>query len=104
MRGLAPALARSNSLPSSRSHPLPATTSLSLSDNPSTPPAHVAAAPARHYEKESEESVLIREVLVRSKVGDELDRKDLESQALSAVPACRPNSALNILLNFSCTV
>lgn len=73
--------------------------SLSLSDNPSSPhakAAHSAAAAARQYAKESEERVLISEVLVRNKDGDELDRKDLESEALSALRACRPNSALTV--------
>lgn len=44
----------------------------------------------------SEERVLISEVLVRNKDGEELERKDLESEALNALKACRPNSALTV--------
>lgn len=41
-----------------------------------------------------EERVLISEVLVRNKDGEELERKDLEMEALSAIRASRANSAL----------
>ncbi|KAK4725470.1 hypothetical protein R3W88_028249 [Solanum pinnatisectum] len=44
----------------------------------------------------NEERVLISEVLVRSKDGEELERKDLESEVLNALKACRPNSALTV--------
>ncbi|XP_047254966.1 outer envelope protein 80, chloroplastic isoform X2 [Capsicum annuum] len=44
----------------------------------------------------NEERVLISEVLVRNKDGEELERKDLESEALNALKACRPNSALTV--------
>lgn len=40
--------------------------------------------------------MLISEVLVRSKDGEELERKDLEVEALNALKACRPNSALTV--------
>ncbi|OMO68528.1 Bacterial surface antigen (D15) [Corchorus capsularis] len=43
-----------------------------------------------------EERVLISEVLVRNKDGEELERKDLESEALTALRACRANSALTV--------
>ncbi|XVF47413.1 hypothetical protein PTKIN_Ptkin03bG0107200 [Pterospermum kingtungense] len=43
-----------------------------------------------------EERVLISEVLVRNKDGEELERKDLEIEALSALKACRANSALTV--------
>lgn len=43
-----------------------------------------------------EERVLISEVWVRNKDGDELERKDLESEALNALKASRPNSALTV--------
>ncbi|KAF4385077.1 hypothetical protein G4B88_029119 [Cannabis sativa] len=49
-------------------------------------------SPSRH----DEERVLISEVLVRNKDGDELERKDLEMEALAALKACRPNSALTV--------
>ncbi|PSR86836.1 Outer envelope protein [Actinidia chinensis var. chinensis] len=44
----------------------------------------------------SEERVLISEVFVRNKDGEELERKDLENEALAALKACRPNSALTV--------
>jgi len=40
--------------------------------------------------------VLISEVLVRNKDGEELERKDLEAEAAQALKACRPNSALTV--------
>lgn len=43
-----------------------------------------------------EERVLISEVLVRNKDGEELERKDLESEALNALKASRANSALTV--------
>ncbi|CAH8286188.1 unnamed protein product [Eruca vesicaria subsp. sativa] len=43
-----------------------------------------------------EERVLISEVLVRTKDGEELERKDLEVEALAALKACRANSALTV--------
>jgi len=43
-----------------------------------------------------EERVLISEVLVRNKDGEELERKDLEAEALAALKACRANSALTV--------
>ncbi|KAE9600369.1 putative bacterial surface antigen (D15), POTRA domain-containing protein [Lupinus albus] len=46
--------------------------------------------------RQSEERVLISEVLVRNKEGEELERKDLEAEALQALKACRPNSALTV--------
>ncbi|XP_062171655.1 outer envelope protein 80, chloroplastic-like isoform X2 [Alnus glutinosa] len=44
-----------------------------------------------------EERVLISEVLVRNKDGEELERKDLEMEALQALKACRANSAHTVL-------
>ncbi|KAG9136281.1 hypothetical protein Leryth_003864 [Lithospermum erythrorhizon] len=41
-----------------------------------------------------EERVLISEVWVRNKDGDELERKDLEGEALNVLKACRPSNAL----------
>lgn len=43
-----------------------------------------------------EERVLISEVLVRNKDGEELERKDLELEALAALKACKANSALTV--------
>jgi len=46
--------------------------------------------------REDEERVLVSEVLVRNKDGEELERKDLEMEALAALKASRPNSALTV--------
>ncbi|KAL5697521.1 Outer envelope protein 80 [Ranunculus cassubicifolius] len=46
--------------------------------------------------REDEERVLISEVLIRNKDGEELERKDLEDEAAAALKACRPNSALTV--------
>ncbi|CAN0902108.1 Outer envelope protein 80, chloroplastic [Linum grandiflorum] len=43
-----------------------------------------------------EERVLISEVLVMNKDGEELEMKDLEAEAMAALKACRPNSALTV--------
>lgn len=51
-----------------------------------------SAAAGRH----EEERVLISEVFVRNKDGEELERKDLENEAVAALKACRPNSALTV--------
>ncbi|XP_077214601.1 outer envelope protein of 80 kDa [Tasmannia lanceolata] len=48
------------------------------------------------YGREDQERVLISEVLVRNKDGEELERKDLEAEAVAALKACRPNSALTV--------
>ncbi|KAL7594668.1 hypothetical protein Lser_V15G29136 [Lactuca serriola] len=44
--------------------------------------------------RHDDERVLISEVLVRNKDGEELERKDLEAEAIAALKTCRPNSAL----------
>ncbi|XP_050223369.1 outer envelope protein 80, chloroplastic isoform X2 [Mercurialis annua] len=46
--------------------------------------------------RNDEERVLISEVLVRNKDGEELERKDLEVEAVAALKACRANSALTV--------
>ncbi|XP_065638426.1 outer envelope protein 80, chloroplastic isoform X2 [Quercus suber] len=46
--------------------------------------------------RSDEERVLISEVLVRNKDGEELERKDLEMEALQALKASRDNSALTV--------
>ncbi|XP_058081687.1 outer envelope protein 80, chloroplastic isoform X2 [Magnolia sinica] len=46
--------------------------------------------------RDDEERVLISEVLIRNKDGEELERKDLEAEAAAALKACRPNSALTV--------
>lgn len=50
------------------------------------------SAAGRH----EEERVLISEVFVRNKDGEELERKDLENEAVAALKACWPNSALTV--------
>ncbi|PON78853.1 Bacterial surface antigen (D15) [Parasponia andersonii] len=46
--------------------------------------------------RNDEERVLISEVLVRNKDGEVLERRDLEMEALAALKASRPNSALTV--------
>ncbi|XP_058199368.1 outer envelope protein 80, chloroplastic [Rhododendron vialii] len=76
-----------------------ASLALTKPDEPASSDAVVAqpkgghsAAAGRH----EEERVLISEVFVRNKDGEELERKDLENEAVAALKACRPNSALTV--------
>ncbi|KAG4132301.1 hypothetical protein ERO13_D08G023700v2 [Gossypium hirsutum] len=72
--------------------PLLYSASLSLTQpdsTESTQDGHLATA-GRY----GEDRVLVGEVLVRNKDGDELERKDLEMEALNALKACGANSAL----------
>ncbi|XP_065866611.1 outer envelope protein 80, chloroplastic [Euphorbia lathyris] len=46
--------------------------------------------------RNDEERVLISEVLVKNKDGEELERKDLEAEAFAALKASRANSALTV--------
>ncbi|GKA39532.1 outer envelope protein 80, chloroplastic [Tanacetum coccineum] len=46
--------------------------------------------------RHDDERVLISEVLVRNKDGEELERKDLVEEAVNALKTCRPNSALTV--------
>ncbi|MED6169905.1 Outer envelope protein 80, chloroplastic [Stylosanthes scabra] len=98
------------SLPGQRRPPSPILCSASLSLAESTQPregqlkgissstttssSSLASPPASV--RQSEERVLISEVLVRNKDGEELQRKDLEAEALQALKACRANSALTV--------
>lgn len=50
----------------------------------------------RRHGKEDEERILISEVLIRNKDGDELEREDLAAEAAAALKSCRPNSALTL--------
>ncbi|KAJ6809379.1 outer envelope protein 80, chloroplastic [Iris pallida] len=50
----------------------------------------------RKREDDDEERVLISEVLIRNKDGEEMERKDLEEVAAAAIRSCRPNSALTV--------
>ncbi|EOY32606.1 Outer envelope protein of 80 kDa isoform 4 [Theobroma cacao] len=81
--------------------PLLCSASLSLTQPASTdstqsgselPQKGQSATAGRH----DEERVLISEVLVRNKDGEELEMKDLEMEALTALKACRANSALTV--------
>ncbi|KAH9615336.1 hypothetical protein KSS87_023704 [Heliosperma pusillum] len=84
-----------NSLHSPRTLLCSSTLSLSQpTDSDSTP--QKPASSASRTRRDDEERVLISEVLVRSKDGEELERKDLEYEALVALKACRPNSALTV--------
>ncbi|MQL94288.1 hypothetical protein Taro_026944 [Colocasia esculenta] len=51
---------------------------------------------SRRHGKEAEERILISEVLIRNKDGDELEREDLATEAAAALKSCRPNSALTL--------
>lgn len=46
--------------------------------------------------RSDEERVLTSEVLVRTKDGEELERKYLETEALTALKACHANSASTV--------
>ncbi|GMH11489.1 hypothetical protein Nepgr_013330 [Nepenthes gracilis] len=48
------------------------------------------------HRREDEERVLISEVLIMNKDGEELEMKDMELEALAALKASRPNSALTV--------
>lgn len=54
------------------------------------------AVPGKKHGKEGEERVLISEVLIRNKDGEELERDDLAAEAANALKSCRPNSALTV--------
>ncbi|KAF3785674.1 Outer envelope protein 80 [Nymphaea thermarum] len=62
------------------------------------PEREVSGAVVRgsRHSKEDEERVLISEVLVRNKDGEELENKEVEAVATAALKACRPNSALTV--------
>ncbi|KAJ0021596.1 hypothetical protein Pint_31130 [Pistacia integerrima] len=93
---------------SAANSPLLCSASLSLSQlapEPPPPPSSQTESPtqqvkgqgqAHSLSRYDEERVLISEVLVRNKDGEELERKDLEAEALTALRACRANSALTI--------
>ncbi|CAA2992254.1 outer envelope 80, chloroplastic-like [Olea europaea subsp. europaea] len=80
--------------------------SLSLTDSDSGPPKKsnddsgvMIQSKAQNVSSSrpgAEERVLISEVLVRNKDGEELERKDLENEALNALKASRANSALTV--------
>ncbi|KAL4292464.1 hypothetical protein HN51_042791 [Arachis hypogaea] len=81
------------------SSPILCSASLSLAD--STQPQEsqlkgISSSSSPASVRQSEERVLISEVLVRNKDGEELQGKDLEAEALQALKACRANSALTV--------
>ncbi|RYR42654.1 hypothetical protein Ahy_A08g039108 isoform B [Arachis hypogaea] len=81
------------------SSPILCSASLSLAD--STQPQEsqlkgISSSSSPASVRQSEERVLISEVLVRNKDGEELQRKNLEAEALQALKACRANSALTV--------
>lgn len=67
-------------------------------ESDSTGPTQKSSNPGSSSARPSidQERVLISEVWVRNKDGEELERKDLESEALDALKASRPNSALTV--------
>ncbi|KAK2371103.1 outer envelope protein 39, chloroplastic [Trifolium repens] len=78
-----------------KSHSLCSAT-LSLTDEKKVPSPLSTAEESQLKTRQNEERVLISEVLVRNKDGEELERKDLEAEAAQALKACRPNSALTV--------
>ncbi|XP_057953580.1 outer envelope protein 80, chloroplastic [Malania oleifera] len=70
--------------------------SLALSRSDESTQGVLDGGAAQKARREAEERVLISEVLVRNKDGEELERKDLEMEAMTALKACRPNSALTV--------
>ncbi|KAK4286568.1 hypothetical protein QN277_003106 [Acacia crassicarpa] len=77
--------------------PILCSASLSLADSSQSAPEGKETPQKGHASsRQNEERVLISEVLVRNKDGEELERKDLEMEALQALKACRPNSALTV--------
>ncbi|CAM8972898.1 hypothetical protein QQ045_028831 [Rhodiola kirilowii] len=93
---------RSSKLGNSTISPLLCSSSLALVAEPPTEVAglsqqkSVSTTSGRQLGSEKEERVLISEVLVRNKDGEELARKDLEAEAVAALKASRPNSALTV--------
>ncbi|KAI4351321.1 hypothetical protein L6164_005696 [Bauhinia variegata] len=76
-----------------------ASLSLTLPEESSPPVPEGKESPQKGHSstsRQSEERVLISEVLVRNKDGEELERKDLEMEALQALKVCKPNSALTV--------
>ncbi|XP_023532612.1 outer envelope protein 80, chloroplastic [Cucurbita pepo subsp. pepo] len=76
-----------------------ASLALARSDEASQPSGSESKeSPQKGYSagRPDEERVLISEVLVRNKDGEELERKDLEMEVLTALKASRPNSALTV--------
>ncbi|KAL4311719.1 hypothetical protein GQ457_01G048830 [Hibiscus cannabinus] len=72
--------------------PLLNSASLSLTQQDSTELTHDGHLATAGRVKE--ERVLVSEVLIRNKDGEELERKELEMEALTALKACGANSAL----------
>lgn len=81
-----------------RKIPLLCSASMALTQNnpDDLPGSTQLSGPGPKMGSGNEERVLISEVLVRNKDGEELELKDLESEALNALKACRPNSALTV--------
>nr|GEY61556.1 outer envelope protein 80, chloroplastic [Tanacetum cinerariifolium] len=74
--------------------PLLCSASLSVSNNDElTQSTEVTQSRVSRHD---DERVLISEVLVRNKDGEELERKDLVEEAVKALKTCRPNSALTV--------
>ncbi|KAJ8770155.1 hypothetical protein K2173_011490 [Erythroxylum novogranatense] len=95
-------LSQSNDSKGGAKLPILCSASLSLSQPPeSSSEAAVSqqkgtTATTHSSSRHDEERVLISEVLVRNKDGEELERKDLEAEAVAALKASRANSALTV--------
>ncbi|KAK6937114.1 Bacterial surface antigen (D15) [Dillenia turbinata] len=77
------------------SSPLLCSASLALEEREREHQSKAVVQSSRHG-RVDEERVLISEVLVRNRDGEELERKDLELEALAALKASRANSALTV--------
>ncbi|ERN11759.1 hypothetical protein AMTR_s00022p00244130 [Amborella trichopoda] len=78
-----------------RPSPLLCSATLSSSFEGQSPGVLVHQKGSRHG-REDQERVLISEVLVQNKDGEELENKELAGVAVSALKSCRPNSALTV--------
>lgn len=80
----------------SKKQPLLCSTSLALTRGDEEGGEVTQSSKSHSASRHDDERVLISEVLVRNKDGEELERKDLEDEAIAALKTCRPNSALTV--------
>ncbi|KAI3822874.1 hypothetical protein L1987_10473 [Smallanthus sonchifolius] len=80
----------------SKQPPLLCSASLALTKGDEEGGELTQSSKSHSVSRHDDERVLISEVLVRNKDGEELERKDLEEEAIAALKRCRPNSALTV--------
>ncbi|KAI3688208.1 hypothetical protein L1987_81918 [Smallanthus sonchifolius] len=80
----------------SKQPPLLCSASLALTKGDEEGGELTQSSKSHSLSRHDDERVLISEVLVRNKDGEELERKDLEEEAIAALKRCRPNSALTV--------